>query len=201
MPATHPYTLRWTSQHPLARMLPLFRYQAQVYRLGERLPPSALIDHAPMWEHVEFKLDPMDSLQARVNLQRDFTLVSKGANCSSNANGGFRVHFYDLKQRYRFQDRGVNFGNFGGPVSGIASGTLSPAPFYLREPYRFPVPDSQILIEVQSFEEVPNTVNLVYYGQVLRFNAPGLTFPGGPVTGWDWAKSLQHFHGQGGRHR
>ena len=191
MPGSRPYTLEFVQQHPLSRMLPLARYQAQTYRMGERIPPSALTDHGPMWEAVDFLLDPLDTLQARVNVQRDYTLIAFMGTCSSNLAGGFRVQFYDVKKRYRFADRGVNFANFAGPVE-IASGN-APSPFFLREPYRFEIPDSQILLACQNFESVANTVSLALYGQVLRFNAPGLTFPGGPMTGWDWASSIQQY--------
>lgn len=191
MPGARPYTLRWILQHPLARMLPLGRWQAQTYRMGERIPPSALEDHGPMWEVAEFLLDPLAGLQARINLQRDFTLMATAATCSSNVNGGFRIQFYDLKKRFRFADRPTNFANWAGPIGGSIG--PSPAAVFLREPYRFDVPDSQILLEVQNFENVVNTVTAVFYGQVLRFNAPGLTFPGGPMTGWDWSDSVQHY--------
>ena len=187
--------LDFVMQHPLARMLPMFRYQAQVYRMGERVPPSALTDHGPMWESVEFLLDPLDTLQARVNLQRDFTLLAIMATCTTNtAAGGFRVQFYDLKKRYRFADRPVNFANFAGTIEVLNAN--SPSPFFLREPYRFEIPDSQILLECQNFENAANTVSVMYYGQVLRFNAPGLTFPGGTQTGWDWADSVERFYQQ-----
>jgi hypothetical protein len=200
MPGAKPYTLRWVLQHPLARMLPLGRYQAQTYRLGERIPPSALEDHGPMWEAVEFLMDPLDTLQARVNLQRDFTLMAVAATCSSNVNGGFRLQFYDLKRRFRFADRPINFANVGGPISAPLGPGLTPSPIFLREPYRFAVPDSQILLDCQSFENVTNDVQILFYGQVMRFNAPGLTFPGGPITGWDWANSVQHYmQRRGGR--
>lgn len=192
MPGSKPYVLSETQQHPLARMTPYRRDQAQTYRLGERIPPSALGDHAPMWEAVEFLLDPLDSLQARVNLQRDYTWMSKTANCSVNTAGGFRVQQYDIKKRYRFADRSTNFATFAGPVANQVGN--SPSCFFLREPYRFEVPDSQILLQVQSFEQVPITVMMAFYGQVLRFNAPGLTFPGGPMTGWDWAASVQQYY-------
>lgn len=190
MPGAKPYMLEFVQQHPLSRMLPLRRDQAQTYRMGERIPPSALEDHGPMWEAVECLLDPLDTLQARVNLQRDYTLLSIAATCTVNTSaGGFRVQMYDIKKRYRFADRGINFANFGGTVQNV--GGNSPSVFFLREPYRFEVPDSQILLQVQNFENAPNTVSIALYGQVLRFNEPGLTFPGGPMTGWDWARSVQ----------
>lgn len=199
MPGAKPYMLAFVQQHPLSRMLPLRRDQAQTYRLGERIPPSALDDHGPMWEGVEFLLDPLDTLQARVNVQRDYTLLAQSATCSVNTvAGGFRAQYYDIKKRYRFADRGLNFANFAGPVANPAGN--SPSVFFLREPYRFEIPDSQILLQVQNFENAPNTVSLAFYGQVLRFNEPGLVFPGGPMTGWDWASSIQRYYSQQGRH-
>jgi hypothetical protein len=197
MPGARPYTLEQIMQHPLARMLPLFRWQAQVYRMGERIPPSALADHGPVWEAQEFTLDPLGTLQARVNLQRDFSLISVAAKCTVDTVGGFRVQMYDLKKRYRFADRSINFGNLGGPVANISGN--SPSPFFLREPYRFEVPDSQIMMQVQNMENAPNVVNLALYGQVLRFNEPGLAFPGGNVTGWDWGNSIEQQGGGGGQ--
>src|SRR5215813_11346934 len=139
MPGARPYTLQWVMQHPLARMLPLTRSQAQVYRMGERVPPSALTDHGPVWEAVEWQLGPLDTLQARVNLQRDFTLLSISAKCTVDATGGFRFQMYDIKKRYRFADRSINYGNLAGPVANLNGN--SPGAFFLREPYRFEVPD------------------------------------------------------------
>lgn len=196
MPGSKPYVLAYTQQHPLARMTPLRRDQAQTYRLGERIPPSALGDHAPMWEAAEALLDPLDTLQLRINLQRDYTWLAKAATCNSNVVGGFRTQVYDIKKRYRFADRGINFANFAGPVSNPAGN--DPACFFLREPYRFEIPDSQILVVIQNFENAPNDVMLAFYGQVLRFNQPGLSYPGGPMTGWDWAASVQQYYS--GRH-
>ena len=190
MAGVKPYTLRYVSQHPLARMLPLHRYQDQVYRLGEKIPPSALDGHGPMWETATFVLNPRATLQARVNLQRDFTLIALSANSSSAVNGGFRCQLYDLKKRYRFADRGVGQVNFAGTVAPPTS-----SPFFLREPYRFDLPDSQILVNIQNLETVSNTVQIAFFGVVLRFNEPsGRNFPGGPFTGYDWA--LPHEKGR-----
>lgn len=201
MPGARPYTLNYTQVHPLARMLPLFRPQMQVYRHGERIPPSALEGHGPVWETTRWTLDAFATQQSRVNLQRDFTLISVSAKCSSNLQGGFRLQMYDLKKRYRFQDRGIDFGNLAGPVQ-IDGAPKGGAAFFLREPYRFEVPDSQIYIECQNLESVPNTISFAVYGQVLRFNEAGPEFPGGNVTGWDWANSvqkIQHQRGEGRR--
>ena len=183
MPGAKPYTLQWVNQNPLARMLPLRRNQDHAYRLGERLPPSALDGHGPAWEAVEWSLAARQTLQARVNLQRDFTLIALTAKSSSSVNGGFRIQFYDLKKRLRFADRGVQMANFAGSVAP----TALTSPIFLREPWRFDLPDSQILINVQNLETVANTVDVAFYGQVLRFNEPaGRNFPGGVFTGWDW---------------
>ena len=181
MAGAKPYTLRYVSQHPLARMLPLHRYQDQAYRLGEKLPPSALDGHGPMWEAVTMALNARSTLQARVNLQRDFTLIAISCNSSSSVSGGFRVQLYDKKKGLRFADRGVAQANFAGTVQGSSS------PVFLREPYRFDFPDSQLLLNVQNLESVANTVQVVFYGSVLRFNEPaGRNFPGGVFTGYDW---------------
>jgi len=178
-----PYSLRNTIQNPLARMLDPFRLQAQVYRLGERHPPSGHLDgFGPTWEAVSMVLAPQGTLQARVNLQREYTLIGLTAATTSNANGGFRAQLYDVKKQVRLADRGVQLaliaGNLG-PVGPIAS-------FLLREPYPFDEPDSQILVVVQNLETVQNSIQLALYGVALPFNAVHAAgaheFPGGPVS-------------------
>jgi hypothetical protein len=182
MPGAKPYSLRFVNQNPIARMLPLQREQKHAYRLGEKIPPSALDGHGPVWEAATFVLNPRATLQARINLQRDFTLVALGAMCTSNASGGFRVQLYDLKKQLRLADRGVQFANFASSAN-VALG----APVFLREPLRFDLPDSQVLVNIQNLETVANTVQIVLYGLVLRFNEPsGMNFPGGVFTGYDW---------------
>jgi hypothetical protein len=180
VPGVKPYTLRHTLTHPLARMLPLFRYQVQVYRMGEKHPPCGdLKGMGPDWEAVNFVLAARDTQQARVNLQRHFTLLAIGTTSTSNVNGGFRAQFYDTKKQLRFADRGVMRANIGGDNGG---GPRSP--FFLREPYPFDEPDSQLLVVVQNFETVTNTIEMMFYGLAMRFNEPrpGVPdFPGGPV--------------------
>lgn len=188
MPGAKPYTLREVSQHPLARMVPLRRNQMHAYRLGERVPPSALDGHGPIWEAASVALNARSTLQVRIPLQRDFHLLAIGANSSSNANGGFRAQFFDKKKALRFADRGVGFAIFGCSPNAIGAGTAGASWIYLREPYRFDMPDSHILMNVQNLETVSNTVQIVFYGQALRFNEPsGRNFPGGVFTGYDWA--------------
>jgi hypothetical protein len=176
----HPYSLRHTLQNPLARMLPLQREQAQVYRLGERLPPSGhLANHSPTWEAVTLVLPAQGTLQARVALQRDFTLLAITVSSSSLVNGGFRAQLYDTKKRVRLADRGIQAALLGGGL-----GPPSPtAAFFLRDPYRFDQPDSQILVQMQNLEAVQNTVQIAFYGVALRFNEVStIEFPGGPVS-------------------
>jgi hypothetical protein len=176
----HPYSLRNTIQNPLSRMLPLSREQSQVYRLGERLPPSAgMSQHGPDWEVVNLVLTAQSTLQARIPLQRDYYLLALNASTTSNANGGFLAQLYDVKKQVRLALQGIQFPNFGG-----TQGPAGPVgPFYLRDPYHFDEPDSQILVMVQSLELVTTTVQLVLYGVALPFNAPsGNEFPGGPVS-------------------
>jgi hypothetical protein len=178
MPGSNPFSRSNTIQHPLARMLPLFRYQSQVYRLGEKNPPiGSLAGYGPVWEAVSFVLGPLASLQARVNLQRDFTLIAITASdtLQTGANG-FRVQLFDTKKQIRFADRGVQRPNFAGP---------SKQPMFLREPYCFDQPDSQVLVMVQNLESSSNTIQLALYGQCLRFNQASdikPIFPGGSIA-------------------
>jgi hypothetical protein len=160
-----------------------------VYRLGEKRPPAGELDgYGPMWEAITLALGASgtntQTLQARVNLQRNFTLLAIACTASSSLVGGFRAQFFDMKKKRRLADRGVMFANLAGDL-------VLPLPTgikFLREPYVFDQPDSQVLVEVTNFEAVANTVQLVLYGLVLRFNEqrPGVpVFPGGSVaTQW-----------------
>lgn len=183
MPGARPYSVEHTLRHPLARMLPLQREQVQAYRLAEKHPPSGLLDgHGPTWEAVTAILNPRQTLEARVNLQRDFTLITIAVSTSSNINGGFRAQAFDVKRGRRFADRGVQQANIAG--AGTLVGGIS-NPFMLREPYTFQDPDSQVLLIVQNLETVVNTVQVVLYGVALRFNEPqpyAVDFPGGPIS-------------------
>jgi hypothetical protein len=183
MPGAHPYSLAQTPTHPLARMLPIQREQMQVYRLGEKNPPAGgLIDHAPMWECATFVLASRGSDRVRINLQRDFTLLAITTSATVNtALGGFRAQFYDTAKQLRFADRGVLFSNIAGTMGGGGSG----AAMFLREPYQFDQPDSQILVIAQNMENAQNSIQIVFYGLVLRFNQPVAgrsEFPGGVVS-------------------
>jgi hypothetical protein len=176
----HPYSLAQTPTHPLARMLPLGRPQMQVYRLGEKHPPiGELVDHAPMWECATFVLGSRGSDRVRINLQRDFTLLAITASASVNtALGGFRAQFYDTVKEQRFADRGVLLANLAGGAK---------APMFLREPYPFDQPDSQILVVAQNMENATNNIQVVFYGVVLRFNQPVAgqpDYPGGVVSNY-----------------
>lgn len=182
MPAAHPYSLKGVLTNPLATMLPQFEFQNQVYRHGERTPPNGSMEgHAPSWECVSMSLAARDSSQVRVNLQRDFHLLALACSSSSIAAGGFRAQFYDTRKKLRMADRGVQFANIAGGNETII-GTKS-NPFFLREPYVFDQPDSQLLVIVQNLETVTNSIQIVFYGQVLRFNevSEAAEFPGGPV--------------------
>jgi len=185
MPGAKPTSRHNTMQHPLARMLPLQREQMMVYRLGEKRPPAGELDgYGPMWEAITLALGASgtntQTLQARVNLQRDFTLLAITCSSSSSLAGGFRAQLFDMKKKRRLADRGVIVANLAGTL-----GPASPGSVFLREPYVFDQPDSQILVEVTNFEAVANTVQIVLYGLVLRFNEarPGVpVFPGGSVA-------------------
>ena len=158
-------------RHNLARMLPLHNYQKQVYRFAEKFPPGLEDGYAPIWETITWILNARQTLQARVNVQREWHMLSIAASSSSNANGGFRVQLYDPKKIYwgktkpgaRLADRGISFANYTGPGS---------SPFFLREPYPMTEPNAQFLVICQNFETVTNTVQIVLYGVARRFNFP-----------------------------
>lgn len=174
----HPYSLKGIITNPLARMLPLAREQTQVYRLGDSHPPSGILDgHGPTWEAISFVMAAQTTLQARVNVQRDFTLLAIAVSTTSNVNGGFRASLYDTIKQRRLSDRAVQQALMGGDL--IVSPTGA---FFLREPYEFDAPDSQILVSVQNLEAVTNTIQIALYGLALRFNEPGAQmFPGGNI--------------------
>lgn len=192
MPGAKATSRSSTMQHPLARMLPIQREQYMVYRLGEKRPPAGHLDgYGPMWEAITLLLGASgtstQTLQARVNLQRDFTWMAITCSASSTAAGGFRAQFFDKMKQRRFADRGVNQVNLSGNLVTTPAG-----PIFLREPYEFNEPDSQILVEVTNFEAVANTIQIVFYGLVLRFNEaragipefPGGSVPSPSLAGW-----------------
>lgn len=158
-------------RHNLARMLPLHIYQKQVYRFAEKFPPGLEDGYAPIWEVVTFPFNARQTLQARVNVQREWHLISVAGSATSNANGGFRVQLYDMKKTYwgkskpgvRLADRGISFANYTGAGS---------SPFFLREPYPLTEPNAQLLVICQNLETVSNTVQIALYGVARRFNFP-----------------------------
>ncbi len=144
--------------HPLARMLPLFHLQSQVYRLGERLPPG-LEGYTPIWEVAPFLLAGRATQQARISFKRDFHLLALMG--SSSAAGGFRLQLYDMAKKRKLTDRGVAFANLLGTGGD---------PMFLREPHRFDAKDSQALLIVQNQDAAANTIEVVLYGVALRWN-------------------------------
>lgn len=164
MPAVKPYSLRNTFTHPLARMFPFFRYQKQVYRLAEKIPPAGgMVDHAPSWETVTVALPALGTQQLRVNVQRDFWLLGLTTSFDEAIGvvQGFRAQFYDTIKKVRFADRGVRNNLIAGNGSN---------PVFLRDPYHFDQPNSQILVILQNLDNAASTVQVAFYGQVLRFN-------------------------------
>src|SRR4029077_526387 len=144
--------------NPLARMLPLFSYQKQVYRMAE-VPPG-LRGYQPRWEVVNAVLGAQQTIQVKVEIVEDFHLLAILASATQNTVGGFRAQLYDNTKKLRMQERGVQFPNLGGSESG---------PFFLREPYRFDIPRSQMLVILQNMEAANNTVQLVLYGMAAPF--------------------------------
>ena len=155
--------------HTLARMLPLHRYLQQVYRLAEKFPPGLDDGYAPIWEVATFVLAGRQTQQARINVQREYHILSLAG--SSSAAGGFRANLLDVKKRppntkragYRFAERGVSFANLLGAGSG---------PFFLREPYPMREENAQLLIQCQNQDTGANTVQIVVFGMARRWNFP-----------------------------
>jgi hypothetical protein len=152
-------TLRQEFVNPYVRMVPLQREQLQVYRFAEKMPPG-LEGYQPRWEIVNAVLGAQQTLQVRVDLASDFHVLAMLGSATTNTVGGFRVQVYDQLKRLRMADRGVQFPNIGGKTS---------ATFFLREPYRFDLPRSQMLVMLQNMETVQNTVQIVFYGVAAPF--------------------------------
>lgn len=162
-------------EHPLARMLP-FRYRQQigVYRFGQKIPPHdpRLDDHGPCWEIIDVALASLGNQNVMVATQPDFTVLAVGATASVTAptNGGFRIQFFDVLKERRFATRPVEQANLGGEMQ-------SPAPFFLREPYCFDLPNSQIMVSVQNLESQANTVQVTLFGMARPDWVYGNTLP------------------------
>jgi hypothetical protein len=172
--------------HTRARMLPLFEWQSQVYRLAERHPPGFEDGFTPIWEVATAILPSLKTTQLRINFQNQFHLLA--ITGLSSLAGGFRVQVLDTKKIYntwirdkmsnlidagppqdrpgvRFAGRGVNFANFCGTGSD---------PFYLPEPHPFTEKDAQALVIVQNQDNsgANNSIQVVLYGMARRFNWP-----------------------------
>jgi hypothetical protein len=162
-------------EHPLARMLP-FRHRQQlgVYRFGQKIPPHdpRLDDHGPVWEVFDFVLASQDNQNTTLAVQPDFTFIAIGASSTIAApvNGGFRIQLFDVLKARRFATRGVQQGQIGGPMQ-------APGPFFLRDPYYFDLPNSQIKISIQNLETQQNKVQVVLYGMARPDWVYGNTLP------------------------
>jgi len=156
-------------------MLPLFLYQRQAYRMAEKHPPSeGLETYAPTWEVVTFSLAQLATGQARINVQKGFTILAIAAGIDTAITAPyFNLQFFDTIKQRRFADRPVQAPAISGQ-SPFAQGQQSPSWFLLREPYSFDQMDSQILVQVKSMQGVSEGVNancqIMFYGVALRFN-------------------------------
>lgn len=182
----HPYSLDGVLQNQLSNLVPLRRTNQQVYQLGYKHPHGDMEGYCPSWEVITLSLPSLGTAQARVNVQRDFHLL--GTVGSSTSVNGFRVQLYDVKKKRRFSDRGFGHFNLLGGQGSI---------LFLRRPYRFDMPNSQILVVAQNFDTVQAIEQIVLYGCVLRFNDPRPWFQGrhghqfmrrfmDPHLGWPW---------------
>lgn len=146
--------------NPSTRMLPLVGLQRQVYRYAEKRPPG-LEGYQPRWEVVNAVLGAQQTVQVKVDIMTDFHLLAILASSGTEvAPGIFRAQFYDVLKQLRFADRGLQSPLLGGSSRGA---------FFLREPYRFDLPRSQMLVMLQNMATVANTVQIVFYGLAAPF--------------------------------
>lgn len=142
----------------LARMLPQRVLQNRVYRLGESSPPG-LNGYGPSWQVATLVLAARTTGQMRISVPPDFHLLAINSSATvATALGAFRAQFYDVKKKKRFGDRGTLFANIGGQTGQT---------FFLREPYQFDKPNSQVLVLIQNLEAGANTIQIVLYGVAL----------------------------------
>lgn len=154
--------LRQNLLNPLARMVPLFQRQKAVYHMADR-NPAGMEGFQPRWEVVPAVLGALKTIQLRIAIAEQFYLLAIGGSATVNTLGGFRAQIYDTLKQRRFADRGVQFPNLG-------AGGLSPSGwFFLRHPYCFDQPQSQILVMLQNMENSSNTIQLVLYGACAPF--------------------------------
>lgn len=162
MSRAHPYSIDRVLQNQLSNLVPLRRTNQQVYQLGFTHPRGDLDSgYGPMWECVSIVLPALGTRDARINLQRDYHLL--GMVGSSTSANGFRMQLFDVTKKRRFQDRGYGHFNLLGGTGSI---------LFLRRPYRFDQPNSQVFVLAQNYDTVPATIQIVLYGCVLRFNDP-----------------------------
>lgn len=146
--------------NPYTRLLPVKGWQADVYRMGDGIP-AGLEGYQPRWEVVNAVLGAQQTVQVRVDLMTDWHLLAMLGSASTNTVGAFRAHIYDQLKKLRIGgDRGLQFPNIGGAAA---------MPFFLREPYRFDMPRSQMLVILQNLETAVNTVQLTFYGVAAPF--------------------------------
>ena len=145
--------------NPFVRMLPV-GLQRAVYRMGEPWPPG-LEGYQPRWQVLNAVLGAQQTIQLKIDVPNDFYLLA--ILCSATVNelgGGFRAQFYDVFKKYRLQDRGIKFQNLGGASNGA---------FFLRDPYHFDLPRSQVKVVLQNMEIVSNTIQVALYGVAAPF--------------------------------
>ena len=145
--------------NPYTRLIPLKGWQADVYRMAEQMPPG-LEGCQPRWEVVNAVILAQQSLEVKIDIMTGFHLLAVLGSATTNTVGGFRTQFYDAIKKRRFHDRPVQFPQLGGAAA---------APFFLREPYHFDLPRSQMLLILQNMETVTNTVQIVLYGVAAPF--------------------------------
>jgi hypothetical protein len=152
-------SLRAEFINPYTRMLPIKGWQADVYRMAENIPPG-LEGYQPRWEVVNAVLGAQQQVLVKVDLMTDFWLMAVQASASVSNVGGFRAQIFDALKKLQLTDRGLQQPNIGGAAA---------APFFLREPYHFDLPRSQMLVRLTNMEAAVNTVQMVFYGVAAPF--------------------------------
>lgn len=151
--------LRAEFVNPFVRMFP-FGPQRSVYRLAEGRPPG-LEGYQPRWQVLNAVLGAQQTIQLKIDVPNDFYLLAILTSATSELTGGFRAQFYDVFKKYRLQDRGVQHALLGGASNGV---------FFLRDPYHFNLPRSQVKVVMQNLELVTNTIQVALYGVAAPFS-------------------------------
>jgi hypothetical protein len=108
-----------------------------------------------------FQVDITDSAATPATLTATLAITVAATQSAVPFVSTYRAQTYDTRKALRMADRGVRHANLGGTGSAAS---------WMRDPYVFDVPDPQVLLVVQNLKNAQNEIQIVHYGQVLRFN-------------------------------